>query len=282
MKHGKSISAAVTVLLLALSLIGCGGGSGSASNNIGGGSKPLDPQGNWLFTFQNTTGSFLAGGQLFELNPPAITSNGMPFGPNPYAGQSCEGSLQFSGSVSGTATVNFTASQVSTSNNTPNPLKLSLTGTIATDQAHMSGTYTLSQGACGDPQTDAQSGTWSAQLLAPATGTWSGTLSSTSALNVSLSATLSEDTSQTSVNMGQVSGTVTVTNSTCSQGGALAAQPNVHLGEQVQLTTAPDSNGVSLSVTGLENPGGTQISGVTVTVHGGSCDGQTYTGALAP
>jgi hypothetical protein len=275
----RTLLAAVMIIVI-LSLAACGGGSKPITNPTSPTQGlPLDPQGNWLFVFSGSKSLNIAG-QLYELSPPVVTSN--PMGPvgNNFI---CAGSFTFAGQASGTNTITMTATQI----NTPGVLvKVSLTGTIADDQAHMSGTWTVSQS--GDCLASTDSGTWTAQLLTAVTGNWSGTVSN-GTNNLTVTAALTENVDQTSATMGQVTGTVTLLGSPCfASSDAMTlppwnstSSPGVHGGETLIIATAPDSNGVHIETVGTVTPDGTTFTPLTFTIGGGACDGQSFTGPLA-
>ncbi len=253
----------LAVITLALMfLCGCGATTKTASTSTPG--QPLDPQGNWLFTLTGSDGTTALqfAGDLFELTSPVVTSNEMPSG---LLGYTC-GALTAAGQASATNAINLTVTEAYLSNKPT----FALTGTIAASQQSMSGTWT-SQSAC--TATGVQVGTWTAQELAPVTDTWTGTASNSAAIT----ATLTENTDQTSQLIGQVTGTVTLSGSCFT--GPLTVPNGGHLGELLELTTSPDANGATLTVTGTVTPTATSITG-TYTVAGGPCDGQTFTANL--
>jgi hypothetical protein len=251
-------------------LAGCGASSKSIAATPG---QPLDPQGNWLFTFTGSDGTTALqfAGQLFELTSPVVTSNGMSSAP---FGFGC-GGLHVNGQASGTNTINLTVTE-SEIQNSPS---FALTGTIADDQEHMSGTFSSSDpDAC--TATGQSGGTWTAEELAPVTDTWTGTASD----GAQITAALTENTDQTSTSMGQVTGTVTVSGPCFTGPMTLPAwtsngPQSLHNGEALLFNTAPDANGATLSMSGTVDPAAVGITG-SFTVTGGPCDGQTFTANL--
>src|SRR6185437_14143543 len=165
-----------------------------SSNPAKPSSEPLDPQGNWLFTIQNQGGDTLTlAGLLFELNPPTVTSIGFATPVNDQL--LCFGSFKIGGEASGTDSISLTVQQTDVNL----PISIALTGTIAADQEHMSGSFaTNTSSGCF-----IGSGTWSARLLTPLTGDWTGTMSNATT-NLSVTASLIENTDQTTSTMGQV------------------------------------------------------------------------------
>lgn len=283
----KRIASFVVLILIALVFAGCGGSPQSQPGTKQ--SQPLDPQGNWLFVFTGNSGATMnIAGFLQETNPPTVTSE--PMASTPDSQVVCD-SLLFNGQASGTNSITLTAQALN-----PSPhgqVEYTLTGTIAPDQAHMSGTWvTTTSGLClGDA-----GGTWTAQLLTPVTGTWTGTVSSGTG-DLSMTAALTEDTDQSSPTDSQVSGTITVLGSPCFPSNETftipamkaGAAPGFHIGESLFIfTTEPDANGVLLgafngsgpaALFGVVPPDASSFTG-TISVHGGACDGQTFTGQI--
>jgi hypothetical protein len=274
----KRIASLVVLILVTLAFAGCGGSPQSQPGPTKQ-SQPLDPQGNWLFTFINNPGDtvLVVAGQLYELNPPTVTSN--PMG-TPLNQPGCDGSFTFNGQASGTDSISLTAQQINSKFNT----KLNLTGTIAADQAHMSGAWTTEVPGCLGG-----TGTWSAQLLTAMTGNWSGTLSNATT-NLTVTATLTENTDQTTTNMGMVTGTITLLGSPCFASADTfnippwnaTSTPSFHAGEMfILISTSPDAEGVTISTSGPVDPGATTFTPLGFTIHGGACDGQNFTGTLS-
>jgi hypothetical protein len=254
----------VTILALLVCLVGCGGQKTTPIPTPG---QPLDPQGNWQFTMaaSDSVGLDFAG-QLYELAPPIVTANTML-----GTGPDCRGTVRIGGQASGTDTITLSMS-VSDSNT---PGTYALVGTIAPDQKSMSGTWSSSNTAgC----TVLPSGTWSAFLLPPVTGTWTGTGDN----GLSVAASLTENTDQRSQTMGQISGSLTFGPSACFASTLpLSADyaGNDHFAQSLTLTSAPDTNGAFVSSTGSVGTTSTDYSAV-FTITGGPCDGQTFTAAL--
>lgn len=270
----KRISTLVVLLILAVAVIGCGGSPSNPTPGPKG--QPLDPQGNWLFQFGGGSTNLSLAGQLYELNPPTVTSN--PFGVAPGS-NSCPGSITFSGQASGTNSITLTA--VQTGNGITQAITVALTGTIAADQAHMSGTWTLSQGVGCVSNT---SGTWTAQLLTPVTGSWTGTVSSGST-NITVTASLTEVTDQTVPNMGQVTGTVTLNGAPCFANDAFtigSSGPNTAThGGELLIINASDASNVGIAVAGSVSPDGHTDTITSFQIHGGVCDGMNLSGTAS-
>lgn len=267
---------------LVLPLTACGGHATTPPTTTKPG-EPLDPQGNWLFTFTSNTTLVIAG-QLLELNVPTVTSRTLAPIPSTTQVNLCDGNFSMNGQASGTDSITLTAQQ-STPSTFFAPANLTLTGTIAADQAHMSGTYTTNTAnSCVKT-----SGTWTASLLPAVTGTWTGTLGIDNAhtSDLSVTANLTEITDQTSPNMGQVTGTFTLSGSQCfatNETVTIAtANPGVHLGETFNVITATNQDGISLEVSSQVSPDGhTFTPTFGFKIHGGTCDGQSFqSGTLA-
>lgn len=260
----KTLLSMILILTLAVT-VGCGG---SASSNHQHNNSPLDPQGNWSFVFSsmNNAGIPPFGGQLYELNPPTVTSNQM----GAFTNACGNFTVSVAGSVSDTDSISLTVTQVNpTFGHTAGIY--SLTGTIAQGEQSMSGTWTTTNtGGCF---TDTN-GTWTASVIAPLSGTYSGT----SNTGVGISTTVTENTDQTSATMGYLTGSISLTNTSCLFPDSLnLVVPSVHVSNDVLLTSEPDANGVSVSMTGHGDSNG--FSG-PFTFHGGICDGQMVPAVL--
>src|SRR6185437_3401680 len=199
----------LSMILLGLTLAFAGCSNINSAIPANPNQKPLDPQGNWLIVFTGNSGATMnIAGFLREKNPPTVTSE--PMGATLDSQVTCDGSLVFNGQASGTNSITLNAQEINSSSS-QGTSAYTLTGTIADDQAHMSGTWTRTNvGLCiGDA-----GGTWTAQLLTPVTGTWTGTVSSSTG-DLSITAALTEDTDQESPTDSQVSGTIIVLGSPC-------------------------------------------------------------------
>lgn len=260
------------LLVAALALtVGCGSSAKTVGNPPG---QPLDPQGNWLFIFTGTNGTapdLEFAGQLYELVSPVVTGNEMPnVMPRTSFGFNC-GGVTLHGQASGTNSIGLTGVETDRAGQP----SFALTGTVAVDQAHMTGTWT-GTGTCTDD--GLESGTWTAQAIPAVTGTWTGTVS-----GVSVSATVTENTDQTSATMGQLTGTVSVSGSPCIVSGTYSLGPypsNVHFAESV-LVSVTDANNTELSGSFTVDPTTAPNSATgNVTYVGGPCDGQSFPFAL--
>lgn len=261
------------MLLVSAVLLGLAGCGGSTTSNLGNPQKPLDPQGNWVFNFSGTAQNVGIAGQLFELTSPVVTSNGMA-----ALNNACTGSFTVNGQASGTDTINLTLQQTGDKTN----ITASLTGTIAADQQHMNGTWTITTpGPCFSNTT----GMWTAQLLTPVTGSWTGTVSNTTT-DLTFTSSFTENTDQTSQSMGQVTGTVTLLGTPCFPAadtfnlGTSVNFPTLHAGERLIINPPADANNVTISAFGDVAPDATQVQNFNLFIHGGVCDGQSFTGTL--
>lgn len=258
--------------LLALTLLALTVGCGTPSKQAGGTQpgQPLDPQGNWLFTFtgsNQSTADLTFGGQLFELHSPVVTSNEMPSAP---FGFTC-GGVTAAGQASETNTINLTVTAVDHAN----PPTFALTGTIAEDQAHMSGTWsTASAGDSGCLSDGSNTGAWSAQLIPAVSGNWTGQDS-----GVLVVAAITENTDQTSINMGSITGTLQITGSPCMSNGAYSLQDSTHLGETATISVTDGT--ATLTGVFTIDPATPGAATGNVFYAGGACDGQGFAFSLA-
>jgi hypothetical protein len=252
--------------------------------------KQLDPQGNWFFTLTSSNTSLSAnsgnvltwGEELFELSAPTVTSNSGLGWTGSWGGYPTPPAytMQVAGAVSGTATMNFTATDTNSGGT------IALTGTIADSQTSISGTFTVTSNPSNFLNPNfGDSGTWTAILLAPVTGSYTGTLTS-NGNTISVAMSLTEDTSQTDKNMGQVTGTITISGSPCFNSSTpltIASYADGgtsnHVGEWLQISTVPDANGQSVGI--ITNPDGVDPISAAITLPSGALGnyaGLTITG----
>lgn len=291
----KTIRTILTLSILAV-CVACGG-KPTTTNNGGGvpvpAGKQLDPQGNWVFTMTAPNTNLVLTGQLYELVPPAVTSVSIS-GPDVCTGQPSLQQQAFfgvAGTVSGTNDITITLTQQRSQNNVS--ATYTLTGTIAPDQQSITGTWasTNTNGCTVDT-----SGSFTATEVPPVTGTWAsqgetwysgynnGAIGVTPGtwINPGFAVTmnLTENTDQTSPNMGQVTGTISMTdaNIPCFS-GPLTITTGSHIGGgagTVNLSTAPDANGAVLFVVNAEMLPGPVAGMWSFSVQGGYCNNQTF------
>jgi len=283
------------VVCICLLLTGCGGGGSSSPNNPNNPKpgQPLDPQGNWFFTFNSTSnaGVHTVAGALFELNPPTVTGKNLT---GISATQGCPNNWSIAGQASGINSITLTMLQTNKFGGQA-PAQLKITGTIADDQKSMSGSYTTSpSGACFSDLT----GNWTARLLPPVDGNWHGTLTAAARDELIITGTsLVENVDQTTPHMGQVTGTITVLS-----GSGKACFPNSvtftippltptgsffgsHVAVFLNLLPAPDTDGVAIqNINAVVDNDATSINtsqlGPGFQVVGGVCDGLIFNGTL--
>ena len=163
------VLASVSLLILVCTLISCGGSSAAPQN-----SGPLT--GNWQLNlvqnFPTPQTTLSAAGFLVQSTngltgsvqgPAVVSSNG--------SGE-CGGVGPLTGTISGQS-VTFSLN--------PGATVFNFTGVISTDNQSMSGSYQALGGACfGNPT----SGTWTASLVPPLTGNFTGTLTGSNYMSV--------------------------------------------------------------------------------------------------
>jgi hypothetical protein len=250
----------ILIAALLVVTVACGGGH-KTPNPTG---NPLDPQGNWTFTLQGSQSSLPFAGQLYELNPPTVTSNQMAG----FSSGCGNFTVTASGHASGTDSITFTISEVKVTS----PASFTLTGTIAPSQTAMSGTWTSTNtGGC---VTDVN-GTWTASLITPLSGTYAASTNS----GITISAPLTENIDQTSATMGQITGTISLGNTPCFSGPlTVISADSSHGGFVVNLLTNPDATtGSSLAFNGTGD--GSSFGG-TFSISGGTCGGQSFSASL--
>jgi hypothetical protein len=242
-------------LAVLITLTACG--SNNLKTPVQSQQKPLDPQGNWIFSLQDQDGAkWSFTGRLLELNPPTVTipPDGLWGMADCHVGFGGLGYVVLSSPAQVTGTNSITFNLVSDSGATQ-PAAYMLTGTIADDQKHMSGTYTGTS-PCGvaDP-----TGPWTAHAIPPVTGNWTGS---------NITASLTEDP-----NTGAISGTVTL-NGTYNTIGPLMVDTDMseHWGEWFGLAFAPSGMSIGGSFTTDENT--TTATGLFLIDNGSPLDQQ--------
>jgi hypothetical protein len=146
------------LLALPLVLSGCGSNSGKApsSGSISG---------NWQMSLQKDGSTNAPRSQAgFLIQNSDVVTGGMMLTDIP-----CSGVGSVSGTVSGSA-VSLTLN--------PTGVVVNLSGIIGSDQASMSGNYTILSTGCSGSQSAPINGTWTADLVAPVTGTAQGSITS--------------------------------------------------------------------------------------------------------
>lgn len=248
MRNLVTASYALLVLSLTLTLTDCGGGSSSSSSASG----PLS--GNWQVNmtqqYPSPVVQLSASGFLQQSGD---TLSGSFQGPTIISTKkSCGGAAQVSGTISG-QTVTFSESLGGTTYNFTGTLSSSSSGSQA-----MAGTFEAPAGACF---TQSTTGTWSATLIPPLTGNFTGTLSDSNymaaltgvdpAAPIAVSGSFLQ-TPNTGSSNATVTGTITAVGYPCfttvTLGGTISGQ-NVYLdvfgynGEQVGTLGLPGVEG---------------------------------------
>jgi hypothetical protein len=184
----KSFVLIAVVICVGSSISGCGGYSNSTNSQT---APTL--AGNWQFTYTSSkSGSATVSGTL--------TQTGNNFSGTVTIANSCATSGTISGTISGTS---LTGTLTET-----NPETISITGSVASNYGTANGTYQVmsATGACAAASGD--SGTWTGTHTTVSGGPYGGMVRSADRIPVQLTLNLNEDA-------GQVSGTVTFTNSAC-------------------------------------------------------------------
>jgi hypothetical protein len=206
------ILAPITLAMLALALLleGCGGGTsgGVPVNN----SNPLS--GNWQVNFlqQEPSPPTQLGASGFFRQSGNVISGTLEVPPSTQNGK-CGGVASVTGSIDG-QTVTLT---INTSANT-----LTFTGTLGGTSQTMAGTYSGLGGGCF---TRATSGTWNAQQIPALSGSFTGTLSSSTYMQallgesvvppIMVSGTLTQSSPSSGSSIVDVTGTITAVSYPC-------------------------------------------------------------------
>ena len=151
----------ITLLLgLLLLATACGGGSSSTSSSSG------SIAGNWQMTLQKSNTKLKRTQSGFLLQNKDTVTGGVIFTDFP-----CSRVGSVTGSLTGTD-IGFSVSLTG--------LTVNLTGTLGSDQASMSGDYTILATGCEGVLTNTQeTGSWTASLVKPLSGNFQGTFKST-------------------------------------------------------------------------------------------------------
>jgi hypothetical protein len=148
------------VLILPFLATACGGGGNSAAS-----SSSATLSGNWQMTLKKTNTKLTRTQSGFLVQNKNVVTGGVIFTDIP-----CSGVGTVAGSVSGT-NVAFTVGVTG--------LTINLSGALGSDQASMSGDYTMLASGCQAPSLNTQeTGTWTANLVKPLSGNFSGTIKS--------------------------------------------------------------------------------------------------------
>lgn len=234
--------AAISVLFLIAVALACGGGGTS-----GGASSPLT--GNWELSLQEHG---VAEPPLFYTG--FLIQNGSSVTGSVILGGGCDGVGPVTGTVDG---------QNLTLNINEFGQDLSLIGSLPAASAPMEGQFSTLAGACTTPY--ASTGTWSAVLVSPLNGNFTGTLTSTPASGiapVNVNGTITQGPN-TGSSTATLSGTITATNPTSSFCGYLttAVITGVISGEGATLDLfGPDGSLIS-QISATVTPDGTSLSG---------------------
>ncbi len=272
----------VAALFLAFVLFlvsSCGGGGSSSSQN-----GPLS--GNWQLAFQ----------QEFPHPPITFPVSGFLL----QSKNSVTGSFVVPGDCSGAGPVTGTLSgQSVTLTINEGGSTLTLTGQVSSDNKSMAGSYAGVGGGCGATST---TGTWSAILVPPLTGNFTGTISNSTYMELVTGVTppapiMVSGTMTQSSNIGasnaSLSGTITATTYPCfytasltgtitgqnvdltvyglgPQIGYIGQNPTSGLGTPA-MVTADAGSALSLTATNTGNGDGLELGILTEGVSSGPC-----------
>ena len=253
---------------------GCGS-SGSSSTAIGGGAL----SGNWQF---NLTQNYPGATQQFSVSGFVVDSNGTLTGtvqgPTVISTNfkyECGGVGPFTGAVSG-QNVTFTVN--------PGGTVFNFAGTLSSDNASMTGTYQSLAGACSKDDT---TGTFTALLVPPITGNFSGTLTDSTYMSeltgvspatpIAVTGTLTQSATAGG-SSASVTGTITAASYPCFQTvsltGTISGQ-NVYLdvydytGVEIgTIGTLGVATGVSFPATVVSGSSGVELTGTNVDFSG--------------
>jgi hypothetical protein len=248
-RYVRILATAIAATLFLSAFTACGGGNSSSSSNANG---PLT--GNWQLSLvqgeprpQTTIG---VSGFLSESNGAVTGSVQVPAigdGTN-----DCGGIGQLTGSINN-QNISFSI--------TPGGTALNFAGTISSDNTSMSGSYQAVGGACF---TKATTGTWSALLVPPLNGSFTGTLSDSEYMTlltgvsppapIAVSGTITQSPNSGNASNATLTGTITAVGYPCfttvSVTGTISGQ-NVYLdvfnfqGAQIGTLGVPGLPGVA-------------------------------------
>jgi len=192
------------VLCLAFTLLSCGGGSGTNSDP-----SAIKVAGNWQISMQKTGSSLppkTQSGFLLQ-DPQNALTGGMLLTDSP-----CSGVGNASGSVNGSK-VYLAVS--------PTGISVTLSGTIASGGATMSGDYTILSTGCSGNRSLSQTGTWTGTLVAPFSGSFTGSFVSKTAGTFQLSGQITQG-ANTGASNAPLTGTLNATDYACFTGANFA------------------------------------------------------------
>jgi hypothetical protein len=270
---GRLLRALATVLLSSFILFSAAcGGSGSPTF-----APPTSANGNWQFNlvqnYPSPSTTLSISGFLVEASSGDLTGSLQV----PALGKdiNCAGASIAAGTISG-EDVNFLLNVFGT--------EISFTGTVSSDGSSMSGSYQAPAGACYNKAT---TGTWTASLVPPLTGTFTGTLLSeymetltgaSSPVAVPVSGTMTQSDSAGASN-ATLAGTITAAGYPCfataTMTGTISGQ-NVYLsfygynGEQIGTlgTPPPAAGGSAFPATVVVAPGELSLVGAPADSNG--------------
>lgn len=244
------VAYSVLLTLASLLIVSCGGGSGS---------NP-DPSaalisGNWQMSLQKTGGT----------QPPRTQSgfllqnsqNGLS-GAMLLTDSPCSGLGNVSGSVNG-SNINFTVS--------PTGISVQLTGTVASGNTAMSGDYAILSTGCTGSKSPSESGTWTASLVKPLSGTIQGTFISKFGPTYTLSGQVSQGQNSGTSN-APLSGSLVATGYACFTDANFTGLIS---GTAVLINFTDANSGIDLGqISGTVTTDGTSLTGTYATVPQGS------------
>jgi len=251
--------------LLALMMVGCGGGSSAPQ------SSPLN--GNWqvnmVQNYPAPQAQLVASGFLVQSSSGLAGSVQGPTVISSNQSHECGGVGPLAGTVSGN-NVTFSLN--------PGGTTFTFNGIISSDNTSMSGDYEAVGGACFSGA--GSTGTWTASLIPPVNGAFSGTLSNSSYMSaltgmsppapIAVSGTLTQSSNAGASN-ATVTGTITATGYPCFTTASVSGTIS---GQSVYLDVF-DYSGVQIGTIGL--PGVQGVPGTPAIAAGGS-SGTTLSG----
>ena len=242
--------ASILILASLGALSSCGGGSGTGNGS--GGSSVINVAGNWQFTANSTPfdSTYTATGQVNQ-NGSSLSGN-LTVSDDP-----CAQTANFSGTINGT-NLSGTLDE--------NGQIVTMMGTVSADGNSGTGTYAAPAGGC----TNGDYGTIVGQRLSMVNGMFAGTFGPANSIPGNIVAQLHDGG-------GQVSGTVTTTNSLCFR--------SLHVSGTVSgynvVLNAVDDEDASQEID-LHGPFDQRNKSLELTyaIAGGSCSGQSGTAQL--